>query len=470
MSQRVHTSRFKNILRLLKESLNGEEKEYTSGSINRAIFMLSVPMILEMSMESVFALADVFFVSKLGKNAIATVGLTESMLYLIYAVAIGVSMATTAVVSRRTGEKNKDGAAHAGMQAIYIGTFMSILIGVAGVIYAKDLLLLMGGSEEMVADNYLYTSIMLGSNIVVLLLFLINGIFRGAGDASIAMRSLWIANLLNIVLDPLLIYGLGPIDGLGLKGAAIATAIGRGTGVCYQLYHLYKGKGFIRVLRKHMGIDLPIIGNLLKLSLGGTAQFLIASASWIFLVRIIARFGSDAIAGYTIGIRMISFTILPAWGMSNAAATLMGQNLGAKQPERAEQSVWRTALFNMLFLTTVAIVFFIGAPQIIGLFSKEPMVMQYGIDCLRYVCMGYIFYGYGMVLAQAFNGAGDTRTPTIINFFGFWVLQIPLAYLLATTLGLGPKGVFSAIAIAESAMAVAAIFIFKRGRWKTIEV
>ncbi len=470
MSQRVTNSRFVNIFRLLKESLNSEAKDYTTGSINRAIFMLSVPMILEMSMESLFALADAFFVSRLGTDAIATVGLTESMLYLIYSVAIGVSMATTAIVARRTGEKNKDGAAHAGMQAIYIGSIISILIAIAGVIFAKDLLILMGASEELAAENYMYTSIMLGSNITILLLFLINGIFRGAGDASIAMRSLWLANLLNIVLDPLLIYGLGPIPGLGLKGAAIATAIGRGVGVCYQLYHLYKGKGFIKILRKHIGIDVPVIGNILKLSLGGTAQFLIASASWIFLVRIIARFGSDAIAGYTIGIRMISFTILPAWGMSNAAATLMGQNLGAKQPERAERSVWRTAFFNMVFLTSVAVIFFIAAHWIIGLFSQEPMVIEYGVDCLRYVCMGYIFYGYGMVIAQAFNGAGDTRTPTVINFFGFWIFQIPLAYVLATTLGFGPKGVFSAIAIAESAMAVASIIIFRRGKWKTIEV
>lgn len=470
MSQRVGNSRFIHIVRSFREALNGEEKEYTSGSIDKAIFMLSVPMILEMAMESLFALADAFFVSRLGKEAIATVGLTESMLFLIYSMAIGVSMATTAIVARRTGEKDKNGAAHAGMQAIYIGITVSILIGIAGIIYAKDLLLLMGASEELAAEHYMYTSILLGSNIVILLLFLINGIFRGAGDASIAMRSLWLANLLNIVLDPLLIYGLGPIPGFGLKGAAIATMIGRGLGVCYQVYHLYKGKGTIRILRKHMGLDLPIIGNLLRLSMGGTAQFLIASASWIFLVRIIAKFGSDAIAGYTIGIRMISFTILPAWGMSNAAATLVGQNLGAKLPDRAERSVWRTAFFNMVFLVCVAIVFFIGAPWIIGWFSDEPMVLKYGIECLRYVCMGYFFYGYGMVLAQAFNGAGDTRTPTIINLFGFWIFQIPLAYVLANTLGWGPKGVFWAIAIAESAMAVAAMIIFKRGKWKTIEV
>ncbi len=470
MSQRVHKSRFARFIANLREALNGEEKEYTSGSINRAIFMLSIPMILEMSMESMFALADAFFVSRLGTDAIATVGLTESMLFIIYSLGIGVSMGATAVVARRIGEKDKNGAAHAGMQAIYIGIAISVIIGIIGVIYAKDLLILMGASEELVAENHIYTTIMLGSNMVIVLLFLINGIFRGGGDASIAMKSLWIANLLNIVLDPLLIYGLGPIEGLGLKGAAIATTIGRGTGVLYQFYHLYKGKGAIKVLRKHMGIDLPIIGNLLKISAGGTGQFLIATSSWIFLVRIIARFGSDAVAGYTIGIRMIQFTILPAWGMSNAAATLVGQNLGAKQPERAERSVWRTANFNTIFLVLVAVLFFIAAPWIIKLFSTEPTVVKYGVECLRYVCLGYFFYGYGMVLAQSFNGAGDTRTPTIINLFGFWAFQIPFAYLMAVSLGLGPKGVFLAIAAAESAMAVAAMLIFKRGKWKTIQV
>lgn len=470
MLQRVRNSRFVRIAYLFREALNGEEKEYTSGSINRAIFMLSIPMILEMSMESLFALADAFFVSRLGTNAIATVGLTESMLFLVYSLAIGISMAATAVVARRIGEKNKDGAAHAGMQALYLGIAISILIGIAGIIFAKDLLTLMGASEELVAENYMYTTILLGSNIVILLLFLINGIFRGAGDASIAMRSLWLANMLNIVLDPLLIYGLGPIPGFGLKGAAIATAIGRGTGVCYQVYHLYKGKGSIKILRKHIGLDFPIIKNLLRLAAGGTAQFLIASASWIFLVRIIAKFGSDAIAGYTIGIRMISFTILPAWGMSNAAATLVGQNLGAGQPERAERSVWRTAFFNTIFLVAVAVVFFTTAQWVIGLFSTDPMVIKYGVQCLRFVCMGYFFYGYGMVLAQAFNGAGDTKTPTFINLFGFWVFQIPFAYVMANSLGLGPKGVFLAIAAAESAMAVAAMLIFRRGKWKTVKV
>lgn len=470
MLQRVQNSRFINILRLLKEALNGEEKEYTSGSIDRAIFMLSVPMILEMAMESAFAIVDVFFVSRLGKDAVATVGLTESMMMVVYSIAWGMSMGATAVVARRTGEKNKDGAAHAGVQAIYAGIAISLLLSVGGMIYAKDLLHLMGASNALIAANHMYTRIMLGGNVVVIMLFLINGIFRGAGDASIAMRSLWLANGLNIVLCPTLIYGLGPIPALGLKGAALATTIGRGTGVLYQLYHLVKGRGYIKVLRKHLFPDMPIMGHVLSMASGGTAQFLIASASWIFLVRIISNFGNDALAGYTIGIRIIAFTIMPAWGMANAAATLVGQNLGAQQPDRAERSAWRSAFLNMLFLCFIAVIFFVLARPLISIFSTEPGVLEYGIECLRYVCLGYMFYGYGMVLSQAFNGAGDTRTPTIISFFGFWTFQIPLAYVLAITLGLGPKGVFLAIAVSESVIAIAAIILFRRGKWKTVKV
>lgn len=470
MSQRASESRVFHILRLFKTAITGEEQEFTTGSINRAIFMLSVPMVLEMIMESLFAIIDVFFVSKLGVDAVATVGLTESMLTIIYSVGMGISMAATAVVARRTGEKNKDGAAHTGMQAIYAGLSISIIISIIGILYAEELLTLMGASPELVANNYIYTKIMLSSNIVIMMLFLINGIFRGAGDASIAMRSLWLANGLNIILCPTLIYGIGPIEGMGLMGAALATTIGRGIGVCYQVYHLFNAKGLIRIARKHMSIDLPVMGNLLKIASGGTAQFLIASASWIFLVRIISQFGSDALAGYTIAIRVIIFTIMPAWGMANAAATLVGQNLGANQPERAEKSVWKSAYFNSIFLITVAIIFFITAPWIIAQFNSEPTVLQYGIDCLRFVCFGYLFYGYGMVLSQAFNGAGDTRTPTILNLFGFWLFQIPLAYILAISFEWGPRGVFTAIAIAESAIALVAIILFRRGTWKTIKV
>lgn len=470
MSQRASESRVFHILRLLKTAITGEEQEFTTGSINRAIFMLSVPMVLEMIMESLFAIIDVFFVSKLGVDAVATVGLTESMLTIIYSVGMGISMAATAVVARRTGEKNKDGAAHTGMQAIYAGLSISIIISIIGLLYAEELLTLMGASPELVANNYIYTKIMLSSNIVIMMLFLINGIFRGAGDASIAMRSLWLANGLNIILCPTLIYGIGPIEGMGLMGAALATTIGRGIGVCYQVYHLFNAKGLIRIARKHMSIDLPVMAHLLKIASGGTAQFLIASASWIFLVRIISQFGSDALAGYTIAIRVIIFTIMPAWGMANAAATLVGQNLGANQPERAEKSVWKSAYFNTIFLITVAIIFFITAPWIIAQFNSEPTVLRYGIDCLRFVCFGYLFYGYGMVLSQAFNGAGDTRTPTILNLFGFWLFQIPLAYILAISFEWGPRGVFTAIAIAESAIALVAIILFRRGAWKTIKV
>lgn len=470
MSQRANNSRVVNFLRLFKTAVSGGEQEFTSGSIDKAIFMLSVPMILEMAMESLFAIVDVFFVSKLGKDAVATVGLTESMLMIVYSIAWGMSMGATAVVARRTGEKDADGAAHAGMQALYAGGIISLLLSITGIGFAKDLLLLMGASESLVAANYQYAQIMLGSNIVIIMLFLINGVFRGAGDASIAMRSLWLANGLNIVLCPTLIYGVGPIPAMGLKGAAIATTIGRGVGVLYQLYHLLNGKGYIRILRKHISPDMPIMVNVLKMASGGTAQFLIASASWIFLVRIISHFGNEALAGYTIGIRIIAFTIMPAWGMANAAATLVGQNLGALQPDRAEKSVWRSAFFNMIFLCSIAIVFFIFAEPLVMIFTKEADVVKYGVECLRYVCLGYMFYGYGMVISQAFNGAGDTKTPTILNLLGFWAFQIPLAYCLAIVLDWGPKGVFSAIAIAESAIAVGAIFLFRKGKWKTIKV
>lgn len=457
--------RTSNILRLFAQAVKGVEQDYTTGSINKAIFMLSVPMILEMVMESLFAVVDVFFVSKLGTDAIATVGLTESMLTILYSVAWGISMGATALVARRIGEKNPDGAAHGGMQAIYVGVIISVIVSIAGIFFAKELLMLMGAEQAMADANYRYTQLLMGSNIVIMLLFLINGIFRGAGDASIAMRSLWIANILNIILCPTLINGFGPIPAMGLTGAALATTIGRGVGVLYQLYHLFNGKGVIRILRKHISFDFPVMGSVLKLASGGTAQFLIASASWIFLVKILADYGSDALAGYTIAIRVIVFTILPAWGMANAAATLVGQNLGAQLPDRAEQSVWKAAKYNMFFLVTVAILFFTGAEWIMMFFTTNKDVIASGVKCLRFVSLGY-----GMVVSQSFNGAGDTKTPTIINLFGFWAFQIPLAYILAKTLGFGETGVFLAIPVAESAIAVVAIILFKRGKWKTIKV
>lgn len=467
----ARTSRGKHIFQLLKESLNGKEIDYTSGSINRAIFLLSVPMVLEMLMESVFALVDAFFVSKIGKSAVATVGLTESMLTIIYSLAIGLSMAATAVIARRIGEKNPEKASQAAMQAIYLTTIVSIAVSVIGVFYSRDLLILMGADASITTDNYHYTEIMLTGNIVVMMIFLINGIFRGAGNAAIAMKSLWLANILNIILCPTLINGFGPIPAFGLKGAAIATTIGRGCGVLYQLYHLFNDKGMIRIKRPHLKLDFPVIGNIARIAAGGTGQFLIASASWLFLVRIISRFGNDAIAGYTIAIRILLFALQPSWGMSNAAATLVGQNLGAGHPERAEKSVWRTAFYNMIFLAMIGTISIVFAEPILGFFiHDEPEVIRYGKECITYVCMGYLFYAYGMVIAQSFNGAGDTKTPTILNLFGFWFFQIPLAYVVAVHMGMGPKGVFMCIAIAESAMAIVAIFLFRRGKWKLTKV
>ena len=432
--------------------------------------MLSVPMVLEMLMESLFSVVDVFFVGKLGVDAVATVGLTESMLAIIYSLGFGLSTAASTVVARRVGEKNIEGAIHSAIQGIYITLGISLLISFAGFFFAKDLLLLMGASASLVEKNSHYTQLMLGGNMVIMLLFMINGIFRGAGDAAIAMRSLWLANILNILLCPVLIYGLGPIPAFGLTGAALATIIGRGTGVCYQVYHLVKGRGLILVRLVYARIDIVIIRHVFSLASGVTAQFLISSASWIFLVRILSHFGNDALAGYTIAIRVIVFAILPAWGMANAAATLVGQNLGALQPLRAEKSVWRAAFLNMIFLGIVSLIFFFTAHQIITLFNSQPAVVRYGTLCLRIVCLGYIFYAYGMVISQSFNGAGDTRTPTLLNLIGFWAFQIPLAYFLSIVLNTGPEGVFWAISIAESAMAVAGILLFRRGKWKEVKV
>ncbi|NSL89202.1 MATE family efflux transporter [Chitinophaga solisilvae] len=463
-------SRISAFIKLFRIAVAGTEKEFTTGSINRAIFLLSIPMILEMAMESLFAVVDIFFVSHLGINAITTVGLTESVLTLVYTCSMGLSMAATAVVARRTGEKNPDEAAHAAVQAIYIALAITVVIGIAGILFAKNILAVMGASQEVIAYGHVYTKILIGGNVVIVLLFLINGIFRGAGDAALAMRSLWIANGLNIILCPLLITGPGPLPALGLKGAALATFIGRGAGVAYQLYHLFGGKNLIRIARRHLLPDGKVMAAILKIAAGGTAQMLIASASWIFLVRIISHFGKDAVAGYTIAIRVVIFTILPAWGMANAAAALVGQNLGAQQPDRAERSVWRAAFLNMIFLGIVAIVFLTAAPVIIRLFTEEPVVVNYGVQCLRLMSLGYVFYAYGMVITQAFNGAGDTKTPTLINLFSLWMWQMPLAWILAIWFNAGPQGVFWAIAISESTVAVVGIFLFRRGTWKHIKI
>ncbi|MBO9729009.1 MAG: MATE family efflux transporter [Chitinophaga sp.] len=455
---------------LFKIAVTGSEKEFTTGSINRAIFLLSIPMILEMAMESLFAVVDIYFVGHLGVNAITTVGLTESVLSLVYTGAMGLSMAATAMIARRTGEKDPDGAAHAAVQALYPGLMVSLLVGVVGIFFSKDILLLMGAAKEVADYGVAYTKIVLGGNVVVILLFLINGIFRGAGDAALAMRTLWLANGLNILLCPLLISGWGPVPALGLEGAAIATLIGRGAGVTYQLYHLVRGKGLIRITKKHLAPVWSLIISVLKIAMGATAQMLIASASWIFLVRIISYFGKDAVAGYTIAIRVMIFTILPAWGMANAAAALVGQNLGAQQPERAATSAWRAAFFNMIFLGLVAIVFMVGSPGIISFFTNDAEVKAIAVQCLRLVSAGYIFYAFGMVLTQSFNGAGDTRTPMMINLFAMWMFQMPLAYTLSVWLKMGPEGVFWSIVLAESAAAIAAILLFRRGAWKAVKI
>ncbi len=455
---------------LLKQALKGEEENFTSGSIDRAIFLLSIPMILEMLMESLFAIVDAFYVSRLGVDALATVSLTESVLTLVYSLAIGLSMGATAMVARRVGEQNIDEAAKAGVQAIYLAVSISVVISAVGLFFAADILSLMGASESVIVTGSGYTRWMLGGNITIMLIFLINAIFRGAGDASLAMRVLILSNGLNIILDPIFIFGFGPIPALGVEGAAIATTIGRGVGVVYQLSHLLFGKGLIKIHRQNLPVDWGVIAKLIKVSAGGTGQFIIASASWIFLVRIVSYFGSAALAGYTIAIRVIVFAILPAWGMANAAATLVGQNLGAGQPNRAEQSVWRTGFFNMIFLAVITVLFFTLARPIVHLFTNEPAVTTSAIQCLQIVSLGYIFYAYGMVVAQSFNGAGDTRTPTVLNFFAFWLFQIPLAYVLAIVLNYGPKGTYLAIVIAESLLAVVSILIFRRGKWKTVKI
>lgn len=458
------------ILNLFRLALAGDESHILSGNIDRAIFLLAIPMTLEMIMESLFAIVDIFFVSKIGVNAIAVVGLTESMLTITYSLGWGLAMGTTAMVARRVGEHDNDGASIAAVQSIYLALIISIPIMIAGIFYSENLLRLMGASEGLIAEGSGYTKIALSGNLIVILIFLINGIFRGAGDATLAMRTLMIANGLNIVLDPLFIFGIGPFPELGIEGAALATVIGRSLGIVYQLYHLNKGKGLIKIHKNNWQFKPKIVFRLIKLSSGVTAQFIIASASWIFLMRIMSTFGSIALAGYTVAIRIVIFTLLPAWGFSNAAATMVGQNLGANQPERAEKSVWRTGYFNILFMGAVMIIFFAFGNNIASFFSGEQEVVNNASECLRIFAMGYLFYAFGMVLVQSFNGAGDTKTPTIMNLFIFWMLQIPLAYSLAILLNVGSTGVYYSIVIAESTFSVVGYFLFKRGKWKTVKV
>jgi putative MATE family efflux protein len=450
----------------IREAVAGSEQDFTEGSIGKAIMLLAIPMVLEMSMESLFGLVDVFFVARLGADAVASVGLTESLITLIFAIAMGLCMATTAMVARRTGEKDTEGASKAAIQAIVLGIAVSVPIGIVGFIYTPTLFRWMGASQSIINTGSGYGMVILGSNLTIMLLFLINAVFRGVGDAAIAMRALWISNLINIVLDPCLIFGLGPFPELGVTGAAIATTIGRGIGVLYQLSILARGIGRIQISREHLRIDRAVMLQLLRVSLGGMFQFLISTASWLGLVRIVAIFGGAALAGYTIALRIIVVAILPSWGMSNAAATLVGQNLGAGKPARAERSVWVTGLSNMIFLGIVTVAFLIFAEPIIQLFTSDPEVVSYGVDCLRLVSYGYIFYAYGMVMVQSFNGAGDTFTPTIINLCCYWLMQIPLAYWLAIHLGRGARGVFLAITISESLLAIVAMVVFRQGKWK----
>lgn len=462
---------FSNIFSLIKQSLNGEEQDYTTGSIRRAVILLAIPMMLEMGMESVFAVVDIFFVSHLGKHATSVVGLTESIITLVYSLAIGISMAATAMVARRVGEKNSDGAAKAGMQAIFLSVIITVAVSIPGFIYAPDMLRLMGAEDAAVDMGTTYTRIIMGSSLVIMLLFLINGIFRGAGDAMMAMKSLWLANICNIILCPLLIRGLGPIPAMGLTGAAIATTIGRGIGVIYQLYHLFNGERLVRLTLKHITPDWKVVRSLIDIAWPATLQFIIGSGSWIVLASLVVQTGaSEASAGYQIAIRLVLFFLLPAWGMSNAAATLVGQNLGANQPERAELSVIRTAKYNAIFMGVVSVILMVFANAIVSFFTKEESVLNFGVTALRIISAGYLFYGVGMVMANAFNGAGDTKTPTIVNLFGFWFFQIPLAYLLAKTFELGPVGVFIAIPVAEGAISVAAYILFRKGKWKNKKV
>jgi putative MATE family efflux protein len=472
MSQ-VTTSnnKFFTLWSLVRRSMRGGNYDYTQGSIRQAIVLLAIPMILELSLESVFAVVDMFFVGKLGEEAIQTVGLTESVVTIVYSMAIGLSTAATAMVARRIGEKNPEDAAHAGMQAMILALVVTIVLSIVGVIYAPEILKLMGASPRVVQNGAVFTRIMLGGSVVIIMLFLINGIFRGAGNAVIAMHSLWLASLCNIILCPLLIRGIGPFEGLGLKGAAIATTIGRGIGVAYQCYHLLKGSSSIHIKAKHFKIDMPVLKSLIKIAWPATFQFLLTSGSWIVLAALVARYGGPtASAGYQVAIRNVVFFILPAWGLSNAAATLVGQNLGAGHPERAEKSVLLTAKYNAFFMTGVTLLFIFFASPIISIFTKDPDVHRVGTLALQIIGTGYIFYGVGMVMMQALNGAGDTKTPTMINFVGFWLIQVPLAFILANAVGMGVTGSFLSIPIAETVIAIAAYVFFKRGKWKTVVV
>ncbi len=466
------SSKLSRYYQFIKSSLNGEEHDFTTIDLRKAVILLAIPMMLELSLESVFAVVDIFFVNRVGVHAVSIVGLTESVLTIIYSVGIGLSAAATAMVARRVGEKNVEEASHAGAQAITLAIVTSVILGATGYFFAYDILRLMGAEPAAITEGINYTRIMFGGNVVIIMLFLINGVFRGAGNAAIAMKSLWIGNLFNIILDPLLIFGIGIFPVMGITGAAIATSTGRSIGVLYQLYHLWKSSGKLTIKLHHFKPDLPLLKNLVVIASPATFQFIIASASWIFLASMVAEYGSAASAGYQTAIRLFVFFILPAWGMSNAVATLVGQNLGAKLPERAEQSVKIASYYNVGFMAIVTLVFLFLTYPLVGFFipATQTAQIRYAVLALQIISSGYIFYGIGMVFTQAFNGAGDTRTPTWVYFFGFWVFQVPFALLLHKYTSLGITGIFIAVPVAETLMAISVFVLFKRGKWKMVKV
>ena len=460
----------KSIIRLIRQSLSEVEYDYTSGSIKKGIILLAIPMMLEMAMESIFALVDTFYVGRIGNGALTTVGLTEVMMTLVYSIAIGVSTAPMAMVARFIGEKSPEKAGLAAGQAILLGVFVSLLIAVPGFIYAEELLRLMGATDAVVTEGVGYTRIMFATNVVIMLLFVINGIFRGAGEATKAMRVLWLANGINIVLDPIFIFGLGPIPALGVEGAAIATSIGRGIGVFYQLYLLFGDRSVVKPGKKAWRIDWEMQLRIVRIAANGAFQYLIASASWVFLMRIVASFGEAAVAGYTVAIRLIIFTMLPAWGLANAAAAFVGQNLGANQAERAEKGVWIALKITAIYFGILSIFYFFLARPLVQGFVDEAMAISYGISALQVFAIGYVFFGVGMIPVQALNGAGDTKTPMLMNFICFWLIEIPLGYWLGQELGYEVKGVVSAVVMAEIILSALALWFFTRGRWKETKV
>lgn len=458
------------ITAFVREALRDNQADFTTGPISRGLGLLAIPMMLEMGMEAIFAVVDIAFVSRLGTNAVAAVGLTEALITVLYAVAVGLGMGVTAMVSRRIGEKDAVAAAYVTGQAIWVGAVLACAIGVSGIVLADDLLRMMGASDAVIAEGSGFTAVLLGGSASILYLFLLNAAFRGAGDAPVALRSLTLANACNLVLDPCFIFGLGPFPEMGVTGAAVATTIGRGIGCTYLFYYLFAGKGRLAFGVRNLALSPSLIARLIKISIGGIGQFLIATSSWIIVIRIIAMFGSAPVAAYTIAIRMIEFVFLPAWGLGNAAATMVGQNLGAARPDRAEAATWTAARYNAIFMTVLGGLFFAFAPQIVGLFSDDPEILRYGVNCLRILGLGYPMYAVGMIITQALNGAGDTRTPSLLNLVAFWMTQIPLAWFLASPMSLGPNGVFWAIVVSESLLTVMGVLVFRRGAWRLQQV